>query len=444
VKPKPGPLEQIRLPTGMVVDSRHRLLVASSNADLLYDQSTGGTVMALDPFTVDSIALAGTVNVQSFAGDLALARTEAWTTTSVVPDAEACGALVPGPLAVFGTRGSNTLNVLSLNPVTGELSCSGPGARCGIAVGTGVGDPLAVAIACGGGKARAFTGYLTAPSAGAWIGELDLSTLRVQNAMVGFGPIRSFAYDRDRDRLFMMGLATASPTPLRWVDLAGCSLGAPLGAGGCRVGSATLPGLPAGLELRAMALAHSASPGSPRAAGASVRAYLTARLYDTSAAAIVGFRNTDAGGLIIVVDLVENALGGVDPQVISAWPIGTGAQDIRVLPRLPGWAPARRDVVAVLTVDEGALWIYDDETHSLQAFRQCSTAGVCEPVTGGPILGHEPFGLAVDPDFAGSVARLWVGSYAQSFVTPIDVTLDPEVLATFAGGFHHRITGPTP
>jgi hypothetical protein len=449
----PAPLGPIRLPTGLAVDAQGRLIVASSNADLLYAESTGGTVTvlnAVDPtlLSTSSIHLASVVPVRSFAGDLAFARTEPWG--APVPDAEACGSAsdlpipIDFPLAVFGTRGSNTLNVLFENPTTGQVSCTAPGA-CSIPVGTGYADPLPVTIACGGGRARAFVGYLTSAGLAAWVGELDLETLTLQNFWVGNGPIRGFAYDRDRDRLYMVGLATGTPTPLRWIDLGNCTPGAAPGAGGCRIGSATFPTLPPGLELRSIAFAHSATPGLARAAGLPLRAYLTARIYDPISAATAGGRTTEFGSLLIVADLVEDAMGGVTPQVVASFPLGLGAQDVRVLPRAPGWATSRRDVVAALTVTDGALWIYDDEGGAPPAaFRQCSTPEACSPVTGAPILGHEPYGLAIDPAVAGATARLWVGSFADSFVTPIDVTLDPQVVATFAGGFHHKISGPTP
>jgi hypothetical protein len=50
----------------------------------------------------------------------------------------------------------------------------------------------------------------------------------------------------------------------------------------------------------------------------------------------------------------------------------------------------------------------------------------------------------VDPVTVGSTARLWVGSFKDSFVTPIDVTLDPVLAATFAGGRQLKIAGATP
>lgn len=446
----PGPLGQIRLPTGMAALG-HRVLVASSNADLLYDTGTGGTVISLDPSAdLSTVRIAGAVNVQSFAGELAVARPDVPGALGI--DAEACGTApdVPGteavrsPLAVFPTRGSNTFNVLEIAD-DGAPSCSGPGAVCGLpGGGAGLGDPFAVSVACGGGRARAFIGYETTQNNAAAIAELDLTSFAVRTLTFGVGPIRGMAYDRDRDRLFMAGVAAAAPTPLRWLDLAGCTVGAALGAGGCTIGTTTFPTLPAGLELRAIALAHSATPGTPRAPGTPIRAYITGRLYDTASAAAVGYRNTDFGGLLIVADLVDDALGGIQPQVVWTVPIGLGAQDVKVLPRLPGWPASRRDAVAALSVSEGALWIYDDETHAVAVFRTCSAPGVCDEVSGAPVLGHQPFGLAVDPVVAGSTARVWVGSYQDGFVTPIDATLDPELTVTFAGGSHHQITGATP
>ena len=214
----PAPLGPIRLPTGLAVDGQGRLLVASSNADLLYAESTGGTMTVLDAvdptfLSTSSMHLASVIPVRSFAGDLAFARTEALG--APVPDAEACGAAIASPLVVFGTRGSNTLNVLVEDPATGQVSCTAPGGVCSMPVGTGFADPLPVTIACGGASPRAFVGYLTSGGGAAWIGALDLATLRLQNFSIGVGPPRGLAYDRDRDRLYVAGLATFSPTPLR-------------------------------------------------------------------------------------------------------------------------------------------------------------------------------------------------------------------------------------
>jgi hypothetical protein len=444
-------LDRIRLPMGLAVHHGD-LLVVSSNGDLALDEATGGTLMSLaaDPASLSSAALVGAVRVRSFGGDLALARLEA--PAADVPEAEACaGTGLAAPLAVFGTRGSNTFNAVALG-AGGAPSCASPGA-CGIAAGSGFGDPLAVAVACGGTRpaspaprARAFFGFLNAPNALAWIGELDLETFAQRFALVGTGQIRGFAYDRARDRLFMAGLATGSVTPLRWVDLGGCTLGLPLGAGGCSVGALTIPGVTGAdaVELRSIALANPAVPGVARGVGEPVRAYVSGRLYDASAAAAAGFRNTDLGGVLLVLDLFDDALGGLTPVLVARHFIPHGAQEVRVLPRSAGWAAARRDVVAVVSTDAGALTLLDDETGALTTFGTDSLSTEGHAATGGPVLGHQPYGLAVDPAVAGTTARLWVGSYADSFVTPIDVTLDPVVAATYAGGRQVKLGGATP
>jgi hypothetical protein len=99
--------------------------------------------------------------------------------------------------------------------------------------------------------------------------------------------------------------------------------------------------------------------------------------------------------------------------------------------------PGNADVVAVLAVDEGELLIYDDETRSVHTFTRSDA-------TGAPELGHQPYGLAWDPALVGTMARLYVGSFAESFVTPIDVPLDAPDQPVFAGGTQHKISGGTP
>jgi len=422
-KTQSGPLDRIYRPTGLAVESG-RLLVASSNGDLLYDDDTGGSLIALDP-SVDPahIPTGGAVNLRSFAGDLVIARNV--VQDPAAPEPDACGTALATTLAITATRGSNTLNTLSV-AADGRLSCE----RCGTPLSGTFGDPFAVAVACGPGRASAFVGYLHAPDAGAWLTEYDLVTGALRTVRAGIGPVRAFAYDAARDRLYFVGLATGVPTPLRWIELGGCTLGLAAGSGGCSVGSASLSPLPPGIELRSIALAHPL-------AGAPQRAYLTGRLYDVASAATAGGRTTEFGGLLIVVDFVENARGGVDAQVVRRMPLegdlGHGLQDVRVLPARPG----KRDVVATVAIDDGVLWIYDDETLSLAAFGRGGT-------TGAPTLGHQPFGLAVDPVAVGTAARLYVGSYGENYVTPIEVPLDAPDRAVFAGGTQRKITGGTP
>jgi hypothetical protein len=445
-------LDRIRLPVGIAVH-HGQVLVLSSNADLTNDEATGGSLLALapDPVPAATVAIAGKLRVRSFGGELALARAD--VPGAGVPYAEACGAAtdlgaaaLSTPLALFGTRGSNTLNAVAVG--AGSLSCDAPGARCGIVPSAGVGDPFPVAVACGGGRARAFFGFMSTPSAEAVIGELDLNDFGYRSAVLGIGPVRGLAYDRDRDRLFVTGLATGSQTPLRWLDLAGCTVGAGVAGGGCAVRSAFLPPIaivsPWGIELRGIAFAPPATPGVPRGAGEPLRAYVTGRLYDASAAASVGYRSTDFGGVLLVIDLVDDAFGGVSLQVVTMLEIPRGPQTVQVLPRGSSWPAGRRDVVAVLSTAEGALTIYDDETGAVSLFRTDEVSTPGHVATGAPILGLEPYGLAVDPQTSGTTARVWVASYRESFVTPIDVTLQPELAATFAGSRQLKIAGTTP
>jgi hypothetical protein len=443
-KAGPAPLDVIREPTGLAVH-HGRLLVVNSNGDLTYDEATGGVLLSLgtDPLTATSVRSG--VRVHSMGGDLVVARTEAQARN--VPDAEACGTMIDLPLAIFATRGSNTLNAVGIQG-DGTLTCAGPSAACGIPVGgSGFGDPLPVAVACGNGKARAYFGYLNAHNNQGWLGEVELKSgaadrFGIRTVNTGTGPIRGLAYDRDRDRLFIAGFPTGSTTPIRWVNLAGCTLDAPAAQGGCAQGAITMPVVtgPAAIEFHAIALAPPAVPGVRRSSTEPIRAYLTGLLYDASSASTAGYRTTSFGGVLVVADLYDDAAGLVKPEVVAVYALPAGAMGIQLLPRPAGWSAARRDVVAVASVDAGLLTLYDDETGSVDTFGIDASGAAA---TGAPILGHQPFGLAVDPDLAGSTARLWVGSFADSFVTPIDVTLglDPALAATFAGDRQLKITG---
>jgi hypothetical protein len=426
--PGAAPLDLMHRPTGLaVLDGR--VLVASSNADLLYSQDTGGVILSLDPSSLDTVRLAGAVNVQSFAGELAVAKNVPQTPGAPEPDH--CGTDITTPLAVFATRGSNTLNVVSVDPA-GQVACE----FCDIHSSGAYADPFPVAIGCAPGRPRAFIGYLSTQYAQGWVSQMDLRSGGVITAPVGSGIVRSLTYDVAHDRLYLAQLATSVPTPLRWISLGDCDLGA-VGPRGCNVYQANLPGVPAGSEIRAIALGHPFPTGCSGAACQPQRAYVTVRLYDTASAAAVGGRNSDAGGLLVVLDLVEDSFGSVTPTLVRIVPetgtLGRGLQDVRVFPARSG----KRDVVATVAVDDDIVWIFDDETQELVSFLR-------DPITGAPELGHQPSGLAVDSDATGTTARLWVGSYLDDFVTPIDVTLDPVFGATFAGGFPHRITGGTP
>jgi hypothetical protein len=407
VTPLPGPLDHIVLPTGIAFQGG-QLLVASSNADLLFDVGTGGAVIAIDP--ASGLAQPGGANITSFAGELAVA------------DPAICTSIGPLPLAITPTRGANTLNVLTVDGA--KLTCDG---RCGLPLSGGGIDPLAVTVGCSARGSRAYVGYLQAQGALAWVSQFDLNPddPSLRHMSLGTGPVRGFAYDPARERLYALGVATATPTPLRWLDLAGCDFGAP-GAAGCTVHEATFPEQSTGIELRAMALASTSAPGAPQ------RAYLVGRRYNVITAATVGGRADDLGGVLLSVDLVDDPFGGLEIQVVNEVEFGRGAEGVRLLPHRPGL----RDVVVALAQDAGELLVYDDETGAYHVIGRDEATGV-------PFLGHQPFGLAVDPVPVGSVAKVYVGGFRESWVTPVNVSLDAVDLTSIVqvGGAPRRITG---
>ncbi|MGC3998758.1 MAG: hypothetical protein QM767_15405 [Anaeromyxobacter sp.] len=128
------------------------------------------------------------------------------------------------------------------------------------------------------------------------------------------------------------------------------------------------------------------------------RMYVALRLYDADVASAIGTRPTyDIGGLLVVLELREGAFGEPRPVVVRTIDIGLGASELAVLPARDGM----RDLVAVAATEDGLLWIYDDESGAMvKVFGR-------DPTTGGPVLGHLPFGLAVQD--RGDVARIFVG-----------------------------------
>jgi hypothetical protein len=398
-----GPLDAFTFPTGLgVLD--HRLVVVSSNADLTYESETGGSVISAnvcepavppDPQICTADTVAGALNVESFAGELGVANPAA---------CPALAAAGKGAAVVVPIRGTNVVYRFAVD-AAGALSCDG----CEIPVGSGErGDPFSVGIACGPGIARAYVGYLRSSSGNAWLSEIDLTKDPGADGYVRHrlfqetGQYRGFAYDAARSRLYLTRAAAAGAPQIRWVDLAGeCRIDVPEQDGGCRTSSTLAGSIPSELELRAIALANEPSSG-----GAVRRAYLTARLKDPT----TGASNLD--GLLVVGDLSEDLAGRLQLTIVDRIPIGYGAGDVRVLPPRAG----KRDVVAALAGDDGVLWIYDDDTGGRVAIGR-------DPGTGAPTVGRGPFPLAVDPDPLAGVARVYVGSFREYFVTPVDVPL---------------------
>jgi hypothetical protein len=440
----PGPLDRFFYPTGLAVlpvapGGEHRLVVVSSNADLTYASDTGGSVISVDP-EAKPVAVTGAVDIRTFGGELALASPAA---CPALP-ARAGSSEVPGA-AVIPIRGEDVVHLLDVG-AQGGISCGDP-SGCVLSVGSAQrGDPWSAGVACDAGYARAYVGYLREAGGTAWLTQIDLTKQppEVQHGTFGNGQIRGIAYDTSRRRLYLARTVVGAGTSLAYVDLAnGCRIDATYAEGGCPNGSTpvrtnpsvAVPGeVPYGVELRSIALAHETGPAS------SVRrAYVTGRIYDPVATAQAGGRVGDFDGLLLVVNLSENAAGVLQFDVVNEIPIGYGAADVRVLPQrfdATTGAP-RRDVVAALAADDGAVWIYDDETGSSVAIGR-------DPDTGAPRVGRAPHGLAVAPEVLPGkpvpTARVYVGSFEESFVTAIDVPLDhPESIAADPGAAMRRI-----
>jgi hypothetical protein len=402
-----GPGDRFYRPVGMGV-REGKLLVASSNADLRYDSATGGSVIAVDPGAASADPslppLVGSVNIESFAGELAIA------TKAACPDLSGTEDVVLVPV-----RGADLLYVIRADGA-GALAV-----RAAVALSGGTrADPFAVGVACAPGLAKAYLGYLRATDARGWLTEIDLAaeppTVR-HVTVAGSGQLRGFAFDAPRRRLYATQAAVGGSTVLHWFDLAGgCAidLEPSVDVRGCARGSAAAP---AGVELRGIALARDTGPVR--------RVYLTGKVYDPDALGVAA----DAGGVLLVADLVEDLSGLVRLDVVRTIEMGYGGGPVALLPR----SGPERDLVAALATTSGELLVYDDESGRTAAL-------TVDPATGAPVVGRGLFGLAVDPVAAGADARVYVGSFQQDLVLRLRVPLDPlqdpapEILGSIVGG----------
>lgn len=392
-----APLDRFSTPIALAL-SEGELLVVSTNFDLTYDLSDGGSVLPVDLAVSPAAVRAGGVRIPSYAGELAVA------------DPVACG--LPGRLAVVPVREGNDLYRIAVGP-DGALSC---GAGCRTPLRNDFQDAFGVAVVCRADdpatpanerRASAFVSFLRTPSSRGQIVEIDLqSGAALSTRDVGVGPVRSLAYDPLTERLFMTSIESGTVAPLRWLELAGsCPVGIATADGGCPVGGVDLASFLRGAELRGVALSNP-QPGRTR------RAFVAARVYNADLAATIGGRpGFDVGGVLFVLDLVEGRTG-LEPRLAGIFDVGLGANEVEVLPPRAG----KGDLVAVTASDDGLLWIYDDEQNSLvRVFGR-------DPRTGIPLLGRQPFALAARDD--GASARLFVSSFKDGFVTPVDVPLD--------------------
>lgn len=431
----PPPLDRFYFPTSIAL--RHpggctagdtgctQLLVASSNFDLRYDPTNGGTVLAVDvdPAPPASGAAAavlpvlGSAQVGSFTGELAVLDDETckgWETPS-----RAAQVLVT-------SRSQRALYRLDLSP-GGALDC---GAACKVPLDTTLADPYGVTVACGQypaappidgsppdlartGQFLAFISYLRAPSAEGWLSRVDLTGGAARTQIdLGFDPISTTAFDPARGLLYATArFGTLGTAPLRAYDLAAPQV-QPI--------TANLFDAIRGAELTGLALS---SDGT--------RAYVALRIYDPALAiSLSGRPATDLAAALAVIDLSQLLSGApAASAILRVVPVDRGASEVRRLARspIPPAVAKVRDLVAIASPDEGTVTLYDDETGTVaQVIGACGSPGAaaapqpCAP--GDPALGKQPFALAFESLDAAN-ARLFVASFDRSWVNVL--TFDP-------------------
>ncbi len=425
-----------------------QLLVASSNFDLRYDSTSGGTLIAVDVGAALQAAAAnpqqapqplqtgngllGSTRIGPFAGEVAILDEETcpgWTST-----------LGNSPQALVTSRSQLKLYRVAIG-AQGDLTC---GADCQVPLEPTLGDPYGVTVACRANPSApqplAFVTYLRAVNNEGWLSQIDLSSAGSPRTQIDVGtvPTHSTVFDVPSTRLFVTEhFSTTSITPLRWLTLA---------TPGTLVTRDIFP-VVRGSEVRGMALSSEGAAASPplssEGAAASPprpasRAYLALRLYDVDVANTAGARpSVDLAGALAVMDLATGPNGQVSGKMLNVVPIDRGATQIRVVPRIdpatkkqkldPTGSRPLRDLLAITCTDDNTVALYDDESGSVaKVLDVCGalpgTAGPapppCDP--GLPLTGKQPYGLAVEA-LANGHARLYVGSFDRSWVNVIEI-----------------------
>jgi len=440
------PTDRFAYPAAVAVTARQgggtALLVASGNYDLNYDGPDGGTVLSVDPslavpdglggYTGGSAGQPGGALVKLGAG----AHVGSFASQMVVVDATTCpgtGTTARPPEALLTTRFADQVWHLPLD-LDGHLGeCQGGG--CVFDIEKHIHDPFGVVLACRADQLRrsAFVAYLRTSdvnNAGlvGWLAEVDLDhpAAPARTIPLGNAGFSGLAYDDRTDRLFVLG-EPALAAPIWVIDLTPCQIGAAT----CPTPDLTFTDLTAqqpGLDLQSIALSRRLpDPADPGRELLPRRAYVSARVYDPSLAALLGGRpSADVGAVLLVLDLEEDPTGRISFKVLRRVPIGMGPSRVQLLPQpatAPGAVP-RRDVVVVSSATEGVVTVYDDEVG------QVVRVIPLDAFTGAPEAGRSPFGLAAEllPG-APAVARVYAAAVQQAAVGIIDVPLDAPGLA---------------
>ncbi|HUL60875.1 MAG TPA: hypothetical protein VLU43_16465 [Anaeromyxobacteraceae bacterium] len=428
------PTDRLIYPTGIAAvplqSGGSGLLVLSSNFDLLYDARTGGTAMSVALSTPRTTGLDVPLGPPEVVGDvLRVPSMGGPVTLALDPGLDPPGTARPGgcpgvgsDLALFTSRYTDELMVPTIE-ADGRLTC---GSNCAVALPLQHSDPLGVAVKCAGGMARAYVGHMRASTDGE-ITEVVLASANDPELSPGekARPVpwvrRSFraglgvyalAYQPERDRLWVTPDGTYANAPIGVVKL----------GVHCDPTDLDVYGLPCprvdiagdvftwlrGAELRGLAFAN------PDANGNRNRLFVAVQLFDPDLALRVGGRPSfDVGAALVVLDVSETIAGNPVVSLARIVPLGMGAAQLRVLPPRAG----KGDLVAVVSLTDGDLTLYDDDTGAVAKVFALSQ-GASDPsgfLPGLPQMGKQPYDLAVEQrDDAGTVYD-WI--YVTSFLS---------------------------
>ena len=410
-----------------------QLVVVNSNFDLRYDESTGGSLLVVDPDqSQDSqdggqLAVLGATRIASFGGEIALVDggclpgwpdcPSACSTIANDPEIRAGGATL-----VFASRSSQLIYRLSMAQ-DGSLACNG---TCSYLLPISVLDPYGVSTVCSNRSgipvAHAYVSHLLSANNLGYLSRLSLvdDGTGIQPFVLGADSTYTSIFNPVDDRLFVSSSVSINPQ-FRWFN----PLVTPSEVEGFLVpdyaGTAFSTFL-AGAVARDMALSRD---------GRSL--YVSVLLYDLTLAIQTGILYTQ-GGAVAVFDLTDTAFG--EPRMSLKGVVRTclGAGQIRRLPA-PVGVP---DLFAVTCDVEGALAIYNSQSQTVVKY-----VGH-DPSTGVPLLGRSPFGIAVEPinparatvqpigttDYPPSpcigkaaCTRIYVGSFLENRINVLE--LDP-------------------
>lgn len=435
------PLEILYFPVGLAVRQlpptpatpfgSSQLAVVNSNFDLRYDESSGGTLLVIDPDQSDDTELGGqlkvlgSLRVGSFGGELGMVDggcPPGW------PDCPTrCTELAKDPTLaagggklVFASRSSQTLYQVSMG-ADGSLAC---GDSCPYTFPIDRLDPYGISFACsskgGSQTAYAFVSHLLAANNLGWLTRVDLRSNDVVGLILGFDGTYASTFNRANDLVFVTSSVVIN-AQFRWFNPL-ITLSTSNGYAVPEYAGPAFSNLLAGAVARDMAVSSNGR-----------LLYVTVNLYDLALAAQTGQFYT-LGGALAVFDLDESSLGGPRMSLLGVERTCLGTGQIRRLPSRPN----KPDLFAITCDVDGALAIYDSESRRVVRYIGQS------PSTGLPILGLQPFGLAVEPIDPGRATipvqgggyevspcapgrdcqRIYVASFMQNWVNILE--LDPD------------------